>query len=535
MIAAVLGLLMTFTPADSVSSIDTLSLGSVASVPVVGFDGGGYDALETKGRRKPPPGRITREDNLLNHGRRTKLTASSQDLVRNFSIAGWMIRRHLDYVSLFDFHSRCATDKGLRKRFDVEVLKQLDDDIETLMRQDSIASRFDVGQRCHREKFFRLAEMRRTVDGDLGIVKVNVGTGQLQGIESDLIRNPTDADLRGEGYQDGKENEWVAGVRTGPGGAAKTYAVHRRGRGGAGYTFDRFVPRSNLIHYGYFSRFAGDQTRGVSPITSALNNFRDVYGAFDLALAKMKVSQLFALAIFSNATDAAGAIDLDEEDDEGGRKYNVDFGAGPVHLELDGADRAEFLESKTPSTEMQSFSHLVIAVGLKALDIPYSFYDESHTNFFGSRAAWLHYERSCVDKRDDQIQMRSNYTLWKLRLAIMQGRLTLPAGLTLADVVTEWVPRGMPWWDPAKEIRGDKEAVGAGFDNPERICKRTGMGDVYDNIRATCRVMAEARKISREELGDEYAFVPDYGVKPEIMLATDAKNDAKNKGDDDDA
>ena len=33
-------------------------------------------------------------------------------------------------------------------------------------------------------------------------------------------------------------------------------------------------------------------------------------------------------------------------------------------------DRAEFLESKTPSSELQAFTQLVIMVGLKALDIP---------------------------------------------------------------------------------------------------------------------------------------------------------------------
>ena len=526
---------MAFSLADHCASIDTHSMvapSAAVSMPGgMGGTGGGYDALETQGRRKGGPTRVVREDNLLQHGRRTKLTSTTQDLVRNFSIAGWMIRRHLDYVSLFDFHSRCATDKALRKRFDIETLKQLDDDIEDLFRRDAIANRCDVGGRCHREKFFRLAEMRRTVDGDMAMLKVNVGTGQLQGIESDLIRNPTDQDLRSKNYEHGKETEWVDGVRIGPGGRSAEYAIHSRGRGGSGYAMQSIVPRGNVIHYGHFTRFASDQVRGVSPIVSALNNFRDVYGSFDLALAKMKVSQLFAMAIFSDVVDPSGEIGVDEEDDDGGgRKYNVDFGSGPVHLELDAGDRAEFLESKTPSTEMQAFSHLVIAVGLKALDIPYSFYDESHTNFFGSRAAWLHYERSCIDKRDDQITARNDYTMWKLRLAIQQGRLTLPAGMTLADIVTEWVPRGMPWWDPAKEIKGDKEAVSAGFDNPERICKRTGMGDVYDNIRATCRVMAEARKISKEELGDENAFIPDYGVKPDIVLA----RETDSKGNDDD-
>ncbi len=114
--------------------------------------------------------------------------------------------------------------------------------------------------------------------------------------------------------------------------------------------------------------------------------------------------------------------------------------------------------------------------------------------------------------------MRDNYTRWKVTSWIASGRLKLPAGMKIADLEWEWVPRGMPWWDPSKEIKGDKEAVSAGFDNPERIVKRAGKGDVYDNIRATCRVIAEARKISEEELGDPDAFRLDFGVQPDIVV-----------------
>ncbi len=529
-IVLLLGLMMlsvadSFTQIDTLGSVDRVGSGAVASSSL-STNGGGYDAVNPRGRRQSGPSTITREDNLLRTGRRTKLQATSQDLVRNFSLAGWMIRRHLDYVALFDFHSRLATAQKVKA--DKQTLRALDDQITRLMKEDSKPSYCDAGRRFNREKMFRLAEMRRTVDGDMGLLKLE--DGSMQGIEGDCIRNPTDANLRDDSFRgNGGPTEWVEGVRVGTAGASQSYAVHRRGRGGRGYALQRIVPAQNLIHYGHFARFASDQVRGVSPVVAGLNNFRDVYEGFDLALAKMKVSQLFAFAVFSQALEHTGDIEEEsegDENDENGKRYNVDFGSGPVHLEMDPGDRAEFLESKTPSTELQAFCELVIGVGLKSLDIPYSFYNESFTNFFGSRAAWQHYERSCIDKRDDQIEMRNNYTRWKLQSWIISGRLLLPFGITIADLDWEWVPRGIPWWDPAKEIAGDKAAISGGFDNPESVCKSRGTGDVYDNIRTTCRVIARTREIAKEELGDENAFVLDYGALPAPVQVEVANADA---------
>lgn len=472
---------------------------------------GGYDAVNAKGKRRAPAASVVREDTLLRNGSRTRLQTGAQDLARNFAIAGWMIRRHLDYVALFDFHARNES-YGRYAGATRQQLEQLDLDIERLMREDARKERCDYAGRFRREKMFRLAEIRRTTDGDVGLLKL--ADGRLQGIEADCIRNPTERDLVNDGFRgNGTPTEWIDGFRVGVGGRSLAAAIHRRGLGGHAYQLQRIVPMRNLIHFGHFTRFASDQTRGVSPVVSAINPLRDVYEGIDYTLAKMKVEQLFALAFYRDSDDSAGEIG-DEEgdgDDSNGTGYSVDFGRGPVLLDLDPGDRAEFLSSNNPSANAQQFHQAVIAIALKSLDIPYSFYDESHTNFFGSRAAWLHYERSCVDKRDDQVEMRDDYTRHKMAVWILQGRLTLPGQMTIDDIVWEWVPRGMPWWDPSKELAGDRLAVISGFDNPEAICKRTGKGDVRDNIRATCRVIADARKISEEILGDPDAFKLDFG------------------------
>jgi len=103
-------------------------------------------------------------------------------------------------------------------------------------------------------------------------------------------------------------------------------------------------------HFGYFDRF--DQVRGVSPMAAGVNTLRDTYEGFDYALAKMKVSQLFGLAFFREKSDP---VDQPSPSDDDGAGYEVDFGRGPVLLDLDPGDRAEFLESKSPATEFQQF------------------------------------------------------------------------------------------------------------------------------------------------------------------------------------
>lgn len=431
-----------------------------------------YDAIRPRGRRRDPGSRVTREDHLMRGNQRNALQANAADLCRNLSLAAWMVRRHLDYVSQFTFHSR--TDNA-----------DLDTQIEALMEEDARPSNADVAGKFSREKLFRIAEMRRVLDGDTLLVKLD--DGRLQGIQADLIADPGEK-LDGE--------QWINGVLVTRVGRPLAFGVKYR-TDYATETFDRRINSTNAIHYGFFDRYAADQVRGVSPLVPALNPLRDVYENFDYALAKAKVSQLFALAFYRDAEESVvepqseSDVAQDEEYEPQEARYKVDFGKGPVQLDLDPGDRAEFLESKTPSTEFQNFTQLVIQVALKALDIPYSFYDESHTNFFGSRAAWLHYERSCRDKRDDQIELRRSYTIWKLQTWIRDGRLVLPRGMRISDLYWEWQPRGMPWWDPSKEVRGHVEAIAAGLDTPQRVCKQ-GDTDFYDNINEIAKAQAYA-------------------------------------------
>lgn len=484
MIGLLLMLSTLFTPIDASASQTRFSESTVTGTEA-------YEAVSGGKRRKTVIGSHKSEDRLLLPNARKRLAGNARDLTRNFSIVAWAVRRHLDYITQFQFHARTA-DKGFNR------------ELERLVDVYGRKSKFDAVGKHSRAMMLRLLEAHAILDGDNGWVKRSDGT--VQGLEGDRVRNPPLPDL----------TAWTHGIQTEYGGKALAYAVHKRTL--SGFEFERIVPARNMLWHGYFARY--DQIRGVSPISSGLNLARDVHENFDLALAKLKVTQIFAMAILraagaeENPGQLTGGEDADGNEDKA--DYTTDFGAGPVMLDMDHGDDAKVLESSTPSDQFQSYTLQIVMAFLKSLDIPFSFYDESHTNFFGSRGSWLHYERSCDFKREQLEDLLDAWTYWRLTLAILDGELTLPSGKTLSDLDWLWVARGMPWWDPAKEIRGDLMAIQAGLTNPQEVCRRRDSGEYYDNIDK----ISEAIEYAQNK-NVPVSFAP--GPDPVEVVANDGK------------
>lgn len=424
-----------------------------------------YDATDDKKRRRPPRVNLLSEDKHLDATGRRKLVATARNIQRNYEVAAWMIRKHLDYVSSFEFQARTGVDA-------------VDARVEDLMTWWSRPLNFDVAGKHGRRRFTRLAEARRTLDGDFFAMKL--ASGQVQAIEGDRIRTP----IRGAAA--GAPSDLEHGVQLGPGGRPLAYALNNRD--GFGFAFERMIRAGNLVPLGYYDRF--DQSRGISPLATAINRLQDLYEGLDLALAKAKVTQLFALAIFSKRMDAEGEVitsdggtdaDSDGTPDEGTEKYTVDFGRGPIKLELEPGDEAQFLESKSPSTEFQSFSQLCIAIALLSLDIPYTFFDCTKANYSAARQDLLLYDQSAREKRADVREFLDVLTVWRLSLWMADGILVLPPGMTIVDLKWDWVPTGLPWIDPLKEVQADGEAVLRGFTSTARVCKEHGV-DAYELV-----------------------------------------------------
>jgi len=419
----------------------------------------GFDAVEDRGRRKPPVMRLQSEDDEVTSLQRGQLITLSRDLRRNFSIAAWAVRKHLDYVATFTFQAKTGDPK-------------LDNRIEDLVRWWSEARNFDAASRHGLRRHTRLVEAHRALDGD--ILTLKLSTGKLQTVEGDRIRTPTSWPPTMRRLPD-----WLPrmrhGVLLGDLGESLAFAVNRRGgafqigpdwmRSPNTFTFERLVPAGDCVHLGYFDRI--DQIRGLSQFAAALNPIRDVYEGLDYALAKAKIAQMVGLKMTG--------FDTENLPDE------IDWGRGPVALKLREGENIELVQGNTPTSEWQEFINFEIAAGLKAFDIPFLFYDERIGNYSKDRSAWLQYDNSAEQKREDLREYLDDLTAWRLGMFVAYGTLDLPRGFNLAkDLRWEWISNRVPWIDPLREVQAYRQAVSGGFDSTPGVCTRMG-ADAYEN------------------------------------------------------
>ena len=445
---------------------------------------GGYDAAKTTNRRRQPATTLDSEDKVLKGSDRKVVVASARDVRRNFAAARWMIDKHLDFVVSHNFRSRSG---------DREFDRELERFVDRLMMPEN----FDVTGRHPHRRFLRMMEASRVVDGDILIVKIGgEGGGWLQAIEGDRIRDP--------GLDFNEAERWVQGLRIGPFGKISQFAVHRR-TGAQSFELERVVNASRTMFFGYFDRF--DQYRGVPLIASAINTLMGLYEGFDYALAKSKISQLFALSIFREAeTDWGGGIgDSDDENQNGSttRDYKIDFSKGPIFLDLNPGERAEFLEGDSPGENTAKFWQTLIAVSLKSLGIPYSFYDEAHTNFFGAKSALILYQKSVKEKQKDVQDFNDAWLRWRLNTAIQTGEFVAPVGYNPDQMLWQWTPDGIPWWNPGDEVRANIEAINAGLKSRAQVRMETDGDDWRDVI---------------DELAEEQKYMKELGVDPNPEL-----------------
>jgi capsid protein len=433
----------------------------------------GYDAVVDQGRRKRASGVNRSEDQELTPFDRYRLYTGARDIARNFSIAGWMIRQHLDYVSTFTFRPRCKTTAR-------------NDELQRWFDWWSQPENCDAAARHGFFRFLRLAERSRVVDGDLLVLKL--ADGRLQAIEGDRIRTPVGGFPANAGRQ---AVDFLHGVQTDEAGKAVGYSVCRRAKASdymiasGMFFFEAIVLAEDCWHHGYFDRF--DQVRGVSPLAQAMNSLRDTYEGVDYALAKMKVSQIFALALYRDNDQPVGAVSAEaqalipagqfnptlqmiDDTDVPQDAVKINFGRGPMQLDLEKGDKAEFLESHQPSIELQSFLDNVVAASLKALDIPFSFFKENFTNYSGGRDARTRYEHSARLKRADNVHLANRALNWRLDLACEDGELSGSP----EDYGWDLLPSGVPWIDPLKEVQADTQALAACFTSRTRVCREQG-------------------------------------------------------------
>ncbi len=462
----------------------------------------GYDGAQSSSKnRKPKKRKLDTEDQQLTASARKVLQATTRDLRRNEVAARWILSKHIDFVVHHNFQPNSgneAIDDRLREFYNYAAKKE----------------QFDISGRYDLNAFMRMIEASAVVDGDIYCVRQRGGF--LQPIESDRIRQPDFQRNKGlspsNGEHEKEMEDWTQGVKTDVTGRHKQYAVFQRTKNQ--YVFERNVSAKKIIPMGFWDRF--DQTRGISPLAAVINTIMDLNESYDYALAKAKVAQLFALSITRDAQWGLGDEDQDGDSDP---SETISFDKGAMVLDLDPGEEAKFLNAATPETATQDFWKDMISLTLKSLNIPYSFWDESYTNFNGSRTALILYLRSCEKDRERQVAFRDDWFQWRLKVGILKGEIQLPSTFEINPSNWMWVPNGLQYWDTMKEASADALLVKESLRSRTEI-RRERYGDEWTDV---VKKLAEEKKLLKSlDLLEE----PELPQKPEA--SPPKKKDDKN-------
>lgn len=437
------------------------------------YNNTGYAAVQDSNNRQSITKNLSTVDKDLKGKDRDKAITRARDHQKNFSIAGWMARKHLDFIA----EQSLAIKTGD---------KELDKDVEAAISERSEPKNFDYRGFHSRESFTRIMEASGVVDGDIFAQKLR--TFHIQGIEGDRVRTPSKVD---------DPKEWNHGCRTDRGGKVRQIAVCRRGDSKNSFELEAVLPYERVFHHGNFQRL--DQVRGVSPLLAAMNDLQDVYENKAYGLAKAKVGQFFGLALFRSSNDGEGDT--------------PDPTKGAMVLEMAKDDEAKFLNDRNPSNEWKAFMEMVISMALKSLDIPFSFYQENFTNFFGSKSALILYLKSCVAKRRNLRERWLNpWTQWQLNGLKMRNEFR---SLRALDAIPfRWIALGTPWANPLQEVQASIMEIGMGMTSRKRKVMEIYGEDVYDII---------------DEIKDEEDYMRKQGVEvkgPSTLITGEMSNEA---------
>jgi len=471
----------------------------------------GYNASVDKGRRQSPQTSTKAERKFMTPKVNKRVVATTQDQLRNNSLAAWMVRKHLDYVSSFHISFRTADD-------DLNTL------VNDIFKWHGAPKNFDVAGRHGRDEMFRLYELEKVTAGDAGLIKLS-GI-KLQSVEHDMIAKgaPRVGDDGNKVEVPDTVNE--QGLIVDSFGGVDQYCICNRGPSGDKVIFDHMEAAQNVIFDAYWTRF-GSQFRGVSPLTTAINRVQDLEEAFEYNLVKAKMHAIFGIAIMRDAAgsgEMGGAVgDAPPEDAE-----TVD---DPVTLtptainilDMNPGEKIDTVESGTPSTEFVEGCHLFIQIGMLALDIPVTSFDSRRSSFSARIADLNEYEVSAESKRTKNRYVRKEYSDWVLETLWNDPAQDWPlqkvaaaAGMTLRQVqaALEWIPAGSPWLDKFKQVKGDELAIELRVDNAQDAAKRRG-GDAFRNVEKQIEV-----EVYERDLRADNTLPP---KEPETVLSVKAQ------------
>lgn len=435
-----------------------------------------YKAVQDDKSRSPIYISSKSEDYELTDRDRQALISESRQLQRDFSLAGFAVRSHLQFVSYYQFNANTP---------DAEFNQRL----ERKLKRWSHKNNCDVARRHSLPELLYLLESLRVIDGDVGVLRVNDAEtgGRIQLIESDRIRNSNE--------QKPDEN-WIHGVRIADNGRILAFDVNKRKEYG-GFVHERFISSKNMDLLGYFTR--ADQIRGISPLSGAIREFSQVQDCISVNLAKSRLEAALGLACYLDEGSSLVEENVEETENRVTEVQNqaVDkFGAGVFTFYGTPNEKLEFVQSNNPSSNFQEFITNVTRIVMLALDLPYTFADSSVATFYGNKSAVNQYIDNVERKQQPTIEFLNDLVFdFLLPNWVLNGAIELPTGYTIDDVrdYCGWQGAGKPTWLMLDAVKDMLLAVQAGLLPPSELVNQYGY-NIKDNVDDLADILQYAKE-----------------------------------------
>lgn len=456
-----------------------------------------YQAVEEKGRRQTSPKATKHEDIQLPISKRKKLYATAEDQQRNYSLVAWAIRKHISYVSQFNFKVRTDND---------DLTKALERKFKTATKRRN----YDIAQRHGMHSGMALFESSKVVKGDCVKIKIANSGGAVQMVEADLIAYPDKSAPGGKLPEEVTDHvNKDTGLILGKFGNTEKLCICRWGTDGKTKVFDRLVDADDCFYSGYFSRFA--QSRGISPLTAALNQYKDLYESYEWTLLKIKAHALLGFAFKRDAGEDDGlptrGVEGYDTDADGAEQpepgYSIDMSGNIINLDLEPGDDVDMLESSTPNSGAIEFWKDITRVALLAVDIPYVMYDPTSSNKSQYDSAVAQYLASAKEKQRANRELLEEWRDWQLELMLandpeLRAMVTAAYGddIEALQETIQVIPIAMPVVDLKGQAEGYAALIAQGMYSRQRACMEMNI-DFYTNA---------------DELAEEEAYLAHKGV-----------------------
>ena len=256
------------------------------------------------------------------------------------------------------------------------------------------------------------------------------------------------------------------------------------------------VPADAVLHL--FRPLRPGQLRGQPWLAQVLVKLYELDQYDDAELVRKKTAAMFAGFVTKNAPEDQ-MLGEGTPDSTGIALAGLE--PGTLQVLLPGED-VKFSTPADVGASYESFMRVQLRSIAAGMGITYEQLtgDLTGVNYSSIRAGLLEFRRRCEQFQHQVIVFQMCRPIWRrwIRDAILSGALPKAAGDSAAGNDAKWIPPGLAWVDPLKDIKAQMMAVRAGFKSRSEVVSEQG----YDAEAIDREIAADNERA--DSLGLEY-------------------------------